>query len=349
MTLRNKKHQSPNHFTCLRSRHPRNPRFLLLHLITMSSKKPRSFTNHTMEISASVLLKYINPSWGIVTLWIINWIILHIVEYCDPSDFWINRLNPPGDLSIRMSELRAEPSWNLLLDLWLCIAMIQKPNGRPVPAQNIPKPTDVQSGQTCPRFWRRQVLGLPSFLVKSMSLTAFATAESHQPQGLVALRVVYCVRCIDSLPSYTSRVRANICQAAWAVDRVIAVTPRWVLEVCEGFSGFMPMRMFGNCSILCNFDFNLLAKFLLLNKNFYHTLTTNARLLWNRWICKLPQTFLNISFSQKTKSWLNHVESTFHQLISRLGLKKSFEFFKLQTLLSRNLGHWVLSLRKCLR
>jgi len=71
MTFRGEKHQSPNHFTCLRSRHPRNPRFLLLHLITMSSKKPRFFTNHTMEISASVLLKYINPSWGIVTLWII--------------------------------------------------------------------------------------------------------------------------------------------------------------------------------------------------------------------------------------------------------------------------------------
>lgn len=347
MTFRGEKHQSPNHFTCLRSRHPRNPRFLLLHLITMSSKKPRSFTSHTVEISASVLLKHNNEvMWqcgSFYTLWII--VILLI-------SFWINRFNPPGGLSNRTN---VPPS-----HVWASCGAILKSAAGFVAVHSddpeakwqtspCPKPTDVQSGQTCPRFWRRQVLGLPSFLVKSMSLTAFATAESHQPQGLVALRVVYCVRCIDSLPSYTSRVRANICQAAWAVDRVIAVTPRWVLEVCEGFSGFMPMRMFGNCSILCNFDFNLLAKFLLLNKNFYHTLTTNARLLWNRWICKLPQTFLNISFSQKTKSWLNHVESTFHQLISRLGLKKSFEFFKLQTLLSRNLGHWVLSLRKCLR
>lgn len=271
-----------------------------------------------------------------------------IVEYCDPSDFILDQPSQSTWWPQHSSHVWASCGAILKSAAGFVAVHSDDPEAK-WQTSPCPKPTDVQSGQTCPRFWRRQVLGLPSFLVKSMSLTAFATAESHQPQGLVALRVVYCVRCIDSLPSYTSRVRANICQAAWAVDRVIAVTPRWVLEVCEGFSGFMPMRMFGNCSILCNFDFNLLAKFLLLNKNFYHTLTTNARLLWNRWICKLPQTFLNISFSQKTKSWLNHVESTFHQLISRLGLKKSFEFFKLQTLLSRNLGHWVLSLRKCLR
>ena len=99
------------------------------------------------------------------TLWII--VILLI-------SFWINRFNPPGGLSNRTNVPPAH--------VWASCGAILKSAAGFVAVHSddpeakwqtspCPKPTDVQSGQTCPRFWRRQVLGLPSFLVKSMSLT----------------------------------------------------------------------------------------------------------------------------------------------------------------------------------
>ena len=209
-----------------------------------------------------------------------------------------------------------------------------------------PKPTtDVQS-RSCPQFWRRQALGLPCQVCVSYILPL----PNHTDHRVWSPCVSYAasdalIHCLHTPQGF------GLTSVKQPEELSIAVSSCWV----PGFGRFMPMLMLGNCSILCNFDFNLLAK-LLRNKNFYHTLMTNARLLRNRRTCKLPPAFPKIHNSMQQRNIIsqlsdpfkiyfshkeNMVESTFRQLMSRLGSSTNEGFY--WSFLSRRLSRVEIS------